>query len=125
MDKDVRGQLIATRLVLQGALELLSIEQLRRLHDIESGTLADMTELWMSRGVPSDFQQSYLNELKRITFRLAHRLNLIDSGESMDGSIDPSDVQFYCIECNMQAPYLGLENTVCPTCGSSEFLEAI
>ena len=125
MDKDTMGQLIATRSVLQSALNLLSTEQMRILHDIESGSLADLTQLWLSRGVPSDFQGGYLNELKRITFRLTHRLDLMESSESMDVSTDPTDVQFFCIQCNMPAPYLGLDSTVCPTCGSTEFLEAI
>ena len=125
MDRDAMGELIATKAVLQSALKLLSIEQMRTLHDIESGTLADLTQLWSSSGAPSDFQEGFLNELNRITFRLTHRLDLMESGESEDVSVDPTDVQFFCIQCNMPAPYLGLGNTVCPTCGSDKFLEAI
>ena len=125
MDKDAMGQLMATRSVLQDALNLLSIEQLRILHDIESGTLADLTKLWSSRGAPSDFQENYLNELKRITFRLSYRLHLMESGEDADESTVHSDVQFFCIQCNMPTPFLGLDDTVCTTCGSNEFLEAI
>ena len=125
MDRDAMGELIATKGVLQSALKLLSIEQMRTLHDIESGTLADLTQLWSSSGAPSDSQEGFLNELKRITFRLTHRLDLMESGESEDVSVDPTDVQFFCIQCNMPAPYLGLGNTVCPTCGSDKFLEAI
>ena len=125
MDRDAMGELIATKGVLQSALKLLSIEQMRTLHDIESGTLADLTQLWSSSGAPSDSQEGFLNELKRITFRLTHRLDLMESGESEEVSVDPTDVQFFCIQCNMPAPYLGLGNTVCPTCGSDKFLEAI
>ena len=119
------GELIAARSVLQSALKLLSIEQLRILHDTESGTLADLTRLWSSRGELDGFQEDFLSELKRITFRLTHRLDLMESGESVDAPGDTTDVQFFCIECNMPTPYLGLGNTVCPTCGSDKFLEGI
>ena len=125
MDRDTMGKLVATRSVLESAFKLLSIEQVRILHDIESGTLTDMTQLWSSRGSLSDFQESWLNELQRITFRLAHRLHLMKSGESVDVRTDPTDLQFFCIQCNMPAPSLGLGNTVCPTCGSDKFLEVI
>ena len=125
MDRDTMGKLVATRSVLESAFKLLSIEQVRVLHDIESGTLADMTQLWSSRGAPSDFQGGWLNELRRITFRLAHRLHLMESGESVDVRTDPTDLQFFCIQCNMPTPLLGLGNTVCPTCGSDKFLEVI
>ena len=125
MDRGTMGKLVATRSVLESAFKLLSIEQVRILHDIESGTLADMTQLWSSRGSLSDFQEGWLNELKRITFRLAHRLYLMESGESVDVSTDPTKLQFFCIQCNMPAPFLGLGNTVCPTCGSDKFLEVI
>ena len=97
MDRDTKGELIAARSVLQSALKLLSIEQMRVLHDIESGTLANLTQLWSSRGAPSDFQEGFLNELKRITFRLTHRLDLMESGESVDARTNPTDVQFFCI----------------------------
>ena len=125
MDRDSMGELIATRAVLQSALKLLSIEQMRMLHDIESGTLSDLTRLWSSRGALSEFQEGFLNEQKRITFRLTHRLDRMESGESVDARTDPTDVQFFCIQCNMPTPYLGLGNTVCPTCGSDKFLETI
>ena len=125
--KNVMGksmqQLVATRTTLQSALKLMSIEQLRELHDSQSGTLADLTELWSSRGVLSSFEEEYLKELKRIVFRLTYRLRRMEAGES--GSIDPEQLQFFCIECNMPVPYLGLNNLTCPTCGSTEFLEGI
>lgn len=119
------GKLIATRTALQSALNLLPIDQVRILHDSQSGTLADLTQLWSSRGALSDFQEDYLNELRRIAFRLAYRLNRMESGESVGVPADTADLQFFCIQCNMPTPYLGPGNTVCPTCGSNEFLEAI
>ena len=125
MNRDTMGELIAARSVLQSALKLLSIEQMRILQDSESGTLADLNRLWSSRGAPSDFQESFLNELKRITFRLTHRLDLMENGESVDAPADANDLQFFCIQCNMPTPYLGLGNTICPTCGSDKFLEVI
>ena len=125
MDRGTMGELIATRAVLQSALKLLPIEQMRILHDSESGTLADLTQLWSSRGAPSDFQEGYLNEIKRITFRLRHKLDFMESGESVEALGDTTDLQFYCIQCNMPTPFLGLGNTICPTCGSDKFLESI
>ena len=125
MNRDTMGELIAARSVLQSALKLLSIEQMRILQDSESRTLADLNRLWSSRGAPSDFQESFLNELKRITFRLTHRLDLMENGESVDAPADANDLQFFCIQCNMPTPYLGLGNTICPTCGSDKFLEVI
>ena len=122
MDKSMQ-QLVATRTTLQSALKLMSIEQLRELHDSQSGTLADLTDLWSSRGALDSFQEEYLKECKRIVFRLTVRLELMEAGES--GNTDPEKLQFFCIECNMPAPYLGLNNVTCPTCGSAEFLEAI
>ncbi len=125
MNRDDMGKLIAARSVLENALKLLSIEQLRILHDIESGTLADLTRLWTSRGTLEGFQEDFSDELKRITFRLAHRVHLMESGESADTPADTTDMQFFCIQCNMPTPYLGLGNTVCPTCGSDKYLEVI
>ena len=125
MDRDTMGKLVATRSVLESAFKLLSIEQVRILHDIESGTLADLTQQWSSRGSPTDFQEGWLHEHRRLTFRLAHRLHLMESGESVDVRTDPTDLQFFCIQCNMPAPFLGFGNTVCPTCGSDKFLEVI
>ncbi len=46
----VNGILVATRSVLEAALDRLPIEELRILHQSESGTLADLTRLWSSRG---------------------------------------------------------------------------
>ena len=123
MEEDPRGQLMATRLTLGAALNLLSIEKLRILHDTESRNLADLTEKWAAPTTPSGFQQELLNELKRITFRLVLRLERMENSES--GEVSAEDVQFYCIQCDMPVPYLGLNNTVCPTCGGTKFLEAI
>ena len=122
MDKSMQ-QLVVTRATLQGALRLMSIEQLRELHDSQSGTLADLTDRWSSRGTLSSSQEEYLKELKRIVFRLTYRLERMEAGES--GDTNPEQLQFFCIECQMPAPYLGLNNVACPTCGSTEFLEAI
>ncbi len=122
MDK-IMNQLVATRSTLQSALKLMSIEQLRELHDSQSGTLADLTDLWSSRSASDSSQEEYLKELKRSVFRLNYRLERMEAGES--GNTDPEKLQFFCIECNMPAPYLGLNNLTCPTCGSSEFLEGI
>ena len=58
MDRNTMGKLIATRSALQSALNLLSIEQLRILQDAKSGTLADLTQLWSSRGELSSFQEA-------------------------------------------------------------------
>ena len=123
MDRNTMGKLIATRSALQSALNLLSIEQLRILQDAKSGTLADLTQLWSSRGELSSFQEAFLNEHKRITFRLTHRLHLMESGESVPA--DATDLHLFCIQCNMPTPILDLYNVVCPICGSDEFLEAI
>ena len=125
MDTDTMGKLIATGSVLLSAINLLSIEQMRILQDIESRNLADLTRQWSSRGALSVFQEDFLNELKRITFRLTHHLDLMESGESVAVPADTTDLQLFCIQCNMPTPILGLGNTVCPTCGSDKFLEAI
>ena len=122
MDK-IMNQLVATRSTLQSALKLMSIEQLRELRDSQSGTLADLTDLWSSRSAFDSSQEEYLKELKRIVFRLSYRLERMEASES--GNTDPEKLQFFCIECNMPAPYLGLNNLTCPTCGSAEFLEGI
>ena len=122
MDKSMQ-QLGATRTTLQSALKLMSTEQLRKLHDSQSGTLADLTDRWSSRSAFDSSLEEYLKELKRIVFRLTYRLERMEAGES--GNTDPEKLQFFCIECNMPAPYLGPNNLTCPTCGSAEFLEAV
>ena len=123
MAEDPMAKLLATRITLRAALNLLSIEKLRILLDTESGTLADLTEKWAGPERLSGFQQEFLDEIKRINFRLALRLERMESGESKEASAE--DIHFYCIQCNMPAPYLGLNNLTCPTCGSTKFLEAI
>ena len=125
MDREIMGQLAATRATLQSAIELMDAEQIRTLLDHKSGTLADLTKLWSSRGELSGFQEGFLNELKRITFRLTHRLDLMESGESVTVPPGTNDLHLYCIQCNMPTPIIRLEDAVCPTCGSDKFLEAI
>ena len=85
--------------------------------------IGDLTDLWSSRGTLSSSQEEYLKELKRTVFRPTYRLERMEAGES--GNADPEQLQFFCIECKMPAPHLGLNNVTCPTCGSAEFLEAI
>ena len=56
MDRDTMGKLIATKSVLLSTINLLSIEQMRILHDIESRNLADLTRQWSFRGALSVVQ---------------------------------------------------------------------
>ena len=124
-EEEFRGQLMATRLALNGALKHLSTEQIRFLHDVESGTLTDLTALWSSRGPLSVFEKHVLNEKKRIVFRLGNQLNLMETGEWGNRS-DATDLHLFCIQCDMPTPFLGLNSPMsCPKCGSSEFLETL
>ena len=125
MGKESMGKLIATRLVLGAALDRLSIEQLRGLYDLESASLDGLIQLRSSRGTLSELQEQILNEQKRIIFRIGQRIHALETG---DPGPDPTygDPHFYCIECSMPVPFLGLgQEMACPTCGSAEFIETL
>ena len=125
MNRDFMGELVATRSVLENALQYLSIEQLRILHDIQTGTVTDLTQLWEPRGSLSEFQSQFLSEAKRICSRIEQRIHAIEAGNIGTG-VASGNLNLYCIKCDMPVPFLGFgAATTCPTCGSDEFLEAL
>ena len=118
------GTLVAARAALWSALQMLSIEQMRTLHDSESRTLADLTRRWSSRKPLTVFQEDFLNEEKRLTFRLRQILEFMESNNGEFPTVS-EELHLFCIKCNMPTPDFGFEITECPTCGSDKFLEPL
>ena len=124
-EREIMGQLVAVRSVLESALNLLTREQLQNLHDVEAGTLSDLRALWSGR-TAEGFRPGFLEEYDRLTFRLRHKVYLLDTGQTESRRDDATDRQFFCRKCEMPAvPPLDLANSRCPKCGGREFLELI
>ena len=87
------GSLYATRSVLWKAVDYLTYEQRELLYDIFKGTLADLRASWGSES-GSVFGNDFLDELEKITFRLAQ------SPKLREGDGNRSLVrEFVCIRC--------------------------
>ena len=124
-EREIMGRLVAVRSVLESALNLLTREQLQFLHEVEAGTLSDLRARWGGR-TPDDFTSGILEEYDRLTFRLLHKVHLLDTGQTESRRGDATDRQFFCRKCEMPAvPPLDLANSRCPKCGGYEFLELI
>ena len=119
-DRETLGRLVAVRSVLERALNSLSRDQLRFRHDVESGSLADLRELWDGR--TDEFALGILDELDRLRFRLRQKAGLLDIGQTEDAR----EWQLFCRKCEKTAvPPLDPSSSKCPECGGSEFLELI
>ncbi len=111
------GSLYATRSVLWKAVDYLTDEQRELLYDIFKGTLADLRASWGSE--PGRvFRNDFLDELERITFRLAQSPKL----RKGDGNRSPV-MEFVCIRCDVMAIEHGSYPS-CPSCGTTKWLEA-
>ena len=111
------GSLYATRSVLWKAVDFLTDEQRELLYDIFKGTLADLRASWGSES-GSVFGNDLLDELEKITFRLAQSPKLREG----DGNRSPVR-EFVCIRCDVMAIGHG-SSLSCPSCGTATWLEA-
>ena len=110
------GSLYATRSVLWKAVDYLSDEQRELLYDIFKGTLADLRASWGSES-GSVFGNDFLDELEKITFRLAQR------AQFREGYGERSLMYLVCIRCDVIAVGHG-SSLSCPSCGTATWLEA-
>ena len=109
------GSLYATRSVLWKAVDYLSDEQRELLYDIFKGTLADFRA--RASESSSVFRHEILDELEKITFRLAQR------AQFREGYGERSLMYLVCIRCDVIAVGHG-SSLSCPSCGTATWLEA-
>ena len=116
--KDIFGELVATRMALQDALRVMSVDQRKALLDQLLALFTGLTERWASDS-RSDFQRSTMNELERINFRIGQ---IDKSRQFKDHQFQKA--YFTCIKCDI--PFIVVDvDTTCPSCGNAEWFEIV
>lgn len=112
-----RGQLLATRLVLQEALDRLPAEQLTDLASALEGLVAGLRDQFDQAASPD--QVHIVDELEAITLRLRYRNQPIEHPDAGGG--EPTYVGV-CMRCEHFPIDIG---TACPQCGTARWVTAV
>lgn len=110
----VRGQLLATRLVLQESLDRLPAEQLADLASALDGLVAQLRDQFDLTGSPE--QAHIVDEVEAITLRLRYR------DQPIEQPAGDSDWIGVCMRCETFPIDIG---TACPQCGTGRWVTAV
>ena len=114
---ELQGQLVATRMMLWGAVDRLSEEQADELADLEAMNVESLRRLWGPTF--SDHQKGIVDELEFLMLRLRHRFNF---SERDDPTLQ--EVTEICLKCETFPILRGTaeDKLSCPVCKTSRWL---
>ncbi len=115
-EDSISGESVATRSLLWAAVKRLDADAKEFLIDLETRNLTSLEALWLHPR--SDFQAGFLEEKKRLLFRLRQHTKLRGGDET---ALEES--HFVCIECSTVISF-DLDVS-CPICGTSKWLELV
>ena len=110
------GELVVTRSLLWAAVKRLDADAKEFLIDLETRNLTSLEALWSYPR--SDFQAGFLDEKKRLLYRLRQHTELPKGDET---ALEES--HFVCIECSTVISFG--RNVSCPICETSKWLELV
>ena len=114
-----RGQLLATRLVLQEALGRLSAEQLADLHTALGTVVTGLRDQWSDTAPPE--QTHIVDELDAISLSLRYRDQPIEHATS-DTAASERTYTAVCMRCEHFPIDTG---TPCPQCKTDQWVTAV